>query len=976
MSRNLAPNKILILFLFIIAISSVWVFFPTKVHASEPEPAFRILNIKADYGHMVFEIEHMNPDGSHAYWENYTVQGIEWFKKDYVRDDQGRVLLTNGEPAPRATSLDGSFDYPYLPPGQEYKRSEAPLVDLTGVINAATRTHIERAGTDWEHGEQRLNTYPLDTIGADQETDEGHFENSDKIGAEALVQWFQPHLGKAFSIIDGEPQPYLGDMPVPDLSIGQEYGTVGVFYPDSPGGDGYSIGKQNDSGTDSGTFWATLRALDPGQSSNNNANHFSANVILGTGTDKYRYMARSFVTFPTATLPDSAIISAGTIGVVGMYKTENTGQALAFGWTSATTAYPESVGNSTFAEFLDTRQVTDILTSNITTDYSTYTDWTLNGTGISYVSKDDVTKYAMRLSSDIDNTAPTWTGSCGGGDCKPGDLTVYSDEEDGAGDNRPTLSLTYTNPSAALTGTITSSATEQSIRDGGTTALITLTDATWVAAGGTFDAQRQNIIDGLDSAQSETNGWNNEVRDELGVSAVVRTSDTLVTITIPAADVGDYRITSNETITVTVPASATSAAGALTASPTALISASTETAAISGTLSDGGTPAEIRAGGQTIIITLANTTWVDAGSDFNAQRQNIIDGIASNLSEPDGWNARRSDFPVTDVVRTSATVTTITLSASSGYGISEAETLTVTVPASAIDYGAALTGTPTMVITPTFAASGTWVSPAINTSSITNVAYCALGWNTTLPASTSVTVEYSTDGGSNYSSATNGSCPFSAGTNLSSVTDLRIKATLATSNSDVTPSVNGLGVVFGNVDGQTLRYQLNATPDLTITDRTGNGYAGTMSFPSQPTGVSTTVGSMTTQQSPASAQTARGVPQVVSPVTGAAVSNNLFNLDETGWAALPGYDMVNTMSSAGSGLPVQFIWYLFLGFITIMLGFFALNMTQSLFAAGGAMAIGIGASMAIGGGLMPGWIIFAFLPIALGLVLLRPRLAI
>ena len=848
------------------------------------------------------------------------------------------------------------------------------MVDLTGVLNAATRIHQERDGTDWEHGEQRLNTYPLDTIGADQETDEGYFENSDRIGAEALAQWFQPEVGKAFSIINGEPQPFLGDMPVPDMSIGHEYGTVGLFYPDKtttpPGGDGYAITVQNHAGSDTGQPWSTLRGAS-GTSSNNNANHFSANIHMGSTTNYYRYMARSFVTFSTQSLPDSAIISSSTIGIVGM-SSANPCCSQSIGWTSATTSYPASVGNSTFTEFLDVRQASDIGIGSITVGSDGhYTDWTLNGTGLAYIDKTDVTKYAMRMSGDIDNTAPTpWSFATAGG------LTAYSNEEDGVGDNRPTLSVTYTNPSAALTGTITSSATKQSIRDGGTTALITLTDTTWVAAGATFDAQRQNIIDGLDSAQSETNGWNNEVRDKLGVSAVVRTSDTLVTITIPAADVEDYRITSNETITVTVPASAISTAGALTASPTALISASTETATVSGTLSDGGTPAEIVAGGQTIVITLANTTWVAAGATFEAQRQNIIDGIASNLSEPDGWNARRSDFPVTDVVRTSATIVTITLSASSGYGISTAETLTVTVPASAIVYGAALTGTPTMVITPTFTASGTWVSPAINPSSITNVAYCALGWNTTLPASTSVTVEYSTDGGSNYSSATNGSCPFSVGTNLSSITDLRIKATLATSNSNVTPTVNGLGVVFGNVDGQTLRYQLNQTPDLTITDRTGNGYAGTMSFPSQTTGVSTTVGSMTTQQSPASAETARGVPQITSPVTGAAVSNNLFNLDETGWAALPGYDLVNTMSSAGDGLPVQFIWYLFLGFITIMLGFFALNMTQSLFAAGSAMAVGIGASMAIGGGLLPGWIIFVFLPIALGLILLKPRLAV
>ena len=88
------------------------------------------------------------------------------------------------------------------------------------------------------------------------------------------------------------------------------------------------------------------------------------------------------------------------------------------------------------------------------------------------------------------------------------------------------------------------------------TVVITLTNDTWVAAGGTFNAQRQAIIDGMDSAQSETYGWNNQVRDQLPVSACVRTSDTVCTITLTAADVAAYRITSNETITVTVPAAA------------------------------------------------------------------------------------------------------------------------------------------------------------------------------------------------------------------------------------------------------------------------------------------------------------------------------------------------------------------------------------------------------------------------------------
>jgi hypothetical protein len=107
---------------------------------------------------------------------------------------------------------------------------------------------------------------------------------------------------------------------------------------------------------------------------------------------------------------------------------------------------------------------------------------------------------------------------------------------------------------ADLSGTLADLTVEQNIVDGGKVLVITLTNATWVAAGATFEAQRQNIIDGMDSAQSELTGWNNEVRDKEVVGAVVRTSDTVVTITLTASPA--YDITVSEAITVTVPGTA------------------------------------------------------------------------------------------------------------------------------------------------------------------------------------------------------------------------------------------------------------------------------------------------------------------------------------------------------------------------------------------------------------------------------------
>jgi hypothetical protein len=576
------------------------------------------------------------------------------------------------------------------------------------------------------------------------------------------------------------------------------------------------------------------------------------------------------------------------------------------------------------------------------------------------IPADDVSDYHIATNEVITTTVPSTAVNGGGA------LTAT-----------PTTTITAAVESAAITGTIGDGATEQEVRDGGGTILITLTNTKWVAAGGTFDGQRQNIIDGLDAADAQAAGWNAEVRDKIGVSSVVRTSDTLVTITISADDVSAYNITTNEVITVTVPVTAILySGGALTATPTFTIVGSAESVALTGTISDGATTTEIKAGGETAIITLTNTTWVASGSTFNAQRQNIINGFVSASSDANGWNNRRADFPVTDVVRTSDTVVTVTFSASSNFAIGATETITLTVPASAIVHGTALVATPTFAITPRFATSGTWISPAINLSSVSELIYCSIGWEQTTPSNTSVTMEYSIDGGSNYTTATNGSCPLTLNSSQASITDFRIKASLGTTDNTVTPSVTSLGFIAGNLSGQTLRYQLNTTPALTITDRTGNGHSGTMSFPAQPTGLDTTVGSMTAIRDATTAQINLGIPQMTSPVTGAAVSDNLFNLDETGWAELPGYDIINSMSTAGDGLPIQFVWYIFLGFLIIMGGFFALNLTQSLFAAAATMGVGIGAALAIGGGLMPGWVIFVFIPIAIGLIFLRPRLAI
>lgn len=130
-----------------------------------------------------------------------------------------------------------------------------------------------------------------------------------------------------------------------------------------------------------------------------------------------------------------------------------------------------------------------------------------------------------------------------------------------------TPTITVSEPSAALTGTITAGVNEADIVTGGKTLIITLTGDTWIAAGAaSFDLQRDEIIAGCTSAQSETLGWNLVPKALQGLAGVVRTSDTVVTITWDAQ--ATYNITANETITVTVPSTATVGANTLIATPT------------------------------------------------------------------------------------------------------------------------------------------------------------------------------------------------------------------------------------------------------------------------------------------------------------------------------------------------------------------------------------------------------------------------
>jgi hypothetical protein len=928
---------------------------PAPVQAG---PRFRIVDIRAEYGQLVVEAQHFNPDGTHWFFEHYTWQGREQYQQPRFTDQLGTDLKTrsfiksDGREAPIRVNDQGEREY-YLPAGEGWLRENRPHLDNDAILSVISQIHSHRTTTGWTRGKLRLTTHPVDSNQADRD------------GVELLKDRFARLTNTAYKQDNGILLAVVPNTPTM-IPHGTAWGTVSTFYPDTA----YTFDGDVNRNVTSETFTTISTSAGNGSSDTGTGYNLTLNSHSST-SGRYTSMRHVIQLYDTSTLDSAAIVQSATIDFVSVTsnRIDDFSPAGEINAVLSTPASDTSVEDADYLDLGTVKQTDDVAISTLTVDSSTYNVIALNSTGVGNVNVDALTKLGWVSTYFIDG-APTWAAN------KNFKLRIASSDEVLPGDKRPRLVVTHTTPSAAITGTIGDGATEQEVRDGDGTIIITLTGDTWVAAGGTFDAQRQAIIDGLDSAQSEATGWNAEVRDQLGVTSVVRTSSSVATITIAAADVGDYRIDDPDVVTVTVPnAALVTSTGDITATPTFTITGAAESATVSGTLgASGGTAAEIRAGGETIILTLANTKWVTTGATFDAQRQAIIDGLDSNQADPNGWDNRRADFAVGDVVRTSDTVVTITLSASTAYAIPQTETITAVVPAAALVYGAALTAAPTFDIVPTFQALGNRISGAIDLSSITDVAYCAIGWQANTPTNTSVTVTTSVDGGGTYSSATNGACPagITVGGSLSAITDFRIKVALTTSDNTATPLVEVLGLLVQDTAGPALFYQLNTVPGITITDRSANSNTGTMSFPTSQAGINSITGVLESTRSSLSLEQLLSVGDIVSPVTGAAASGNIFNQTETGFGSLPFQSMMQTMATGGE-LPLKFVWVVAIGLFSIALGVVALHLTGSLMISGVGMGAGLSVGAAIGAGLIPGWTVILFVILALALIVMRSR---
>ncbi len=215
-----------------------------------------------------------------------------------------------------------------------------------------------------------------------------------------------------------------------------------------------------------------------------------------------------------------------------------------------------------------------------------------------------------------------------------------------------------------------------------------------------FNNTRRAILNRIVAIQNEATGFN-ALKGSIPLSAVERTSDTVVTVTLPALSTFD--ISSPEEWVVTVPGHATAGGADIVATPTVTIATEGATAySYTGTgvisYASGSQPSPAIAHGYTGTCAYSHAAaGVVTVNTFNLMRRAIINGIVADTNEAAGWNALKATIPDSALVQIDSTTATLTLPALA-YDITAPETWTVTVPGEALSNGVDIVATPTVVI--------------------------------------------------------------------------------------------------------------------------------------------------------------------------------------------------------------------------------------------------------------------------------------
>eukprot|EP00966_Prymnesium_polylepis_P015171 350514-Prymnesium_polylepis.1 len=196
----------------------------------------------------------------------------------------------------------------------------------------------------------------------------------------------------------------------------------------------------------------------------------------------------------------------------------------------------------------------------------------------------------------------------------------------------PTL---YVEPSYGSTLTFS----EVTVADPHITATVNieLYDDTWASTMGTAAASTTSLLRALRSQQQEQFGWNAVLLPALSHGDVSRVNDTRLAITLP--EVSNYSIRAPETITLMVPASATTLKRTVQA-PSIVVTASAGVLRVTGALRFGCTDEMLRAAEAVdAVLALDGDYFKPAIGMDDALTNSFLAGLQSSLVSASGWES-------------------------------------------------------------------------------------------------------------------------------------------------------------------------------------------------------------------------------------------------------------------------------------------------------------------------------------------------
>jgi hypothetical protein len=202
-----------------------------------------------------------------------------------------------------------------------------------------------------------------------------------------------------------------------------------TFYPDSGSGGVDGIARYNPGGDND---W---HALVIGSGNQDYPSQTSSNLYEAATatTSKWATIHRLYFYFDTSALPDNTTISAATISFRGSAKLDSLGAAPTFNVYGSNSTHTTSSDVTEYEHAQSTAFSTAMTYAGFST--SGYNDFALNASGIAAVSKTSYSRFTLRFTNDVSDTAPSWVNA---GNSY---FTIYMTEQ-GAG-YKPKLVVTY-----------------------------------------------------------------------------------------------------------------------------------------------------------------------------------------------------------------------------------------------------------------------------------------------------------------------------------------------------------------------------------------------------------------------------------------------------------------------------------------------------------------------------------------------------